>query len=127
MSQTNPVAAHEHRPGQLAATLDFLKQVRYQLRELRLARVGENWLRAFDVNGDCCEITGLGYADAEILAVLDAINAAYKRESIHETVARPYKEFKTGKRPMAKKMKPKMEKLEPADIDALINYYGSFK
>jgi sulfide dehydrogenase cytochrome subunit len=38
-----------------------------------------------------------------------------------------FKEFKTGKRPMAKKMKPKMEKLEPADIDALINYYGSFK
>ena len=38
-----------------------------------------------------------------------------------------FKEFKTGKRPMAKKMKPKMDKLGPADIDALINYYGSFK
>jgi len=38
-----------------------------------------------------------------------------------------FKEFKTGKRPMAKKMKPKMDKLEPADIEALINYYGSFK
>lgn len=38
-----------------------------------------------------------------------------------------FKEFKAGKRPMVKKMKPKMEKLEPADIDALINYYGSFK
>src|SRR3990172_8076628 len=37
-----------------------------------------------------------------------------------------FKEFKTGKRPMAKKMKPKMDKLGPADIDALINYYGSF-
>jgi sulfide dehydrogenase cytochrome subunit len=38
-----------------------------------------------------------------------------------------FKEFKAGKRPMVKKMKPKMEKLEPADIDALVNYYGSFK
>ncbi len=38
-----------------------------------------------------------------------------------------FKQFISGKRPMVKKMKPKMEKLEPADIDALINYYGSFK
>ena len=38
-----------------------------------------------------------------------------------------FKDFKTGKRPMVKKMKPKMEKLEPANIDALVNYYGSFK
>ena len=38
-----------------------------------------------------------------------------------------FKEFKAGKRPMDKKMKPKMDKLEQADIDALINYYGSFK
>jgi len=38
-----------------------------------------------------------------------------------------FKEFKAGKRPMVKKMQPKMEKLEQADIDALINFYGSFK
>ncbi len=38
-----------------------------------------------------------------------------------------FKEFKAGKRPMVKKMKPKIEKLEQADIDALVNYYGSFK
>ena len=37
------------------------------------------------------------------------------------------KEFKSGKRPMVKKMKPKIEKLEQADFDALVNYYGSFK
>jgi len=37
------------------------------------------------------------------------------------------KDFKDGKRPMVKKMKPKMEKLEPADFDALVNYYASFK
>ena len=36
-----------------------------------------------------------------------------------------FDEFNTGKRPIAKKMKAKMDELEPADIDALINYYGS--
>ena len=38
-----------------------------------------------------------------------------------------FKDYQAGKRPMVKKMKPKMEKLNQADIDALINYYGSFK
>ena len=38
-----------------------------------------------------------------------------------------FKEFASGERPMVKKMKPKVEKLEPADIEALVNYYGSFK
>ena len=38
-----------------------------------------------------------------------------------------FKDFQDGKRPMVKKMKPKMEKLKAEDIDALINYYGSFK
>jgi cytochrome subunit of sulfide dehydrogenase len=38
-----------------------------------------------------------------------------------------FKDYQSGKRPMVKKMKPKMEKLEAADIDALVNYYGSFK
>lgn len=38
-----------------------------------------------------------------------------------------FKDFMDGKRPMVKKMKPKMEKLKPEDIDALVHYYGSFK
>jgi sulfide dehydrogenase cytochrome subunit len=38
-----------------------------------------------------------------------------------------FADYKSGKRPMVKKMKPKIETLEPADIDALVNYYGSFK
>jgi len=38
-----------------------------------------------------------------------------------------FKEFGSGERPMVKKMKPKFEKLEPADIEALVHYYGSFK
>ena len=38
-----------------------------------------------------------------------------------------FKEFSEGTRPMEKKMKAKYEKLEPADIEALIHYYASFK
>lgn len=38
-----------------------------------------------------------------------------------------FKEFSAGDRPMVKKMKPKYEKLEAADIEALVHYYGSFK
>lgn len=38
-----------------------------------------------------------------------------------------FKEFASGERPMVKKMKPKIEKLEPADIEALVHYYGSFR
>lgn len=38
-----------------------------------------------------------------------------------------FKDFMDGKRPMVKKMKPKMEKLKSEDIDALVHYYGSFK
>ncbi len=37
------------------------------------------------------------------------------------------KEFESGKRPIAKKMKIKLEKLEKGDIEALVNYYGSIK
>ena len=36
-------------------------------------------------------------------------------------------DFKAGKRPIDKKMKPKIEKLDQADFDALVNYYGSLK
>jgi len=38
-----------------------------------------------------------------------------------------FKEFESGERPMVKKMKPKFKKLEPADIEALVHYYGSFQ
>jgi len=42
-------------------------------------------------------------------------------------IRQQFKEFGDGTRPMEKKMKAKFEKLEPADFEALINYYGSFK
>ena len=38
-----------------------------------------------------------------------------------------FKEYASDKRPMPKKMKPKMEKLTDDDIKALIHYYGSLQ
>jgi sulfide dehydrogenase cytochrome subunit len=32
-----------------------------------------------------------------------------------------------GKRPMDKKMKPRIEKLDKAAVEALVNYYASVK
>lgn len=37
-----------------------------------------------------------------------------------------FEEFNSGKRPIAKKMKLKMDELSKSDIEALINYYASF-
>jgi len=42
-------------------------------------------------------------------------------------LAETLKDYKSGKRPMDKKMKPKIDPLNPVDLDALVNYYGSFK
>ncbi len=38
-----------------------------------------------------------------------------------------FEEFNTGKRPIAKKMKLKLDELSKDDIEALINFYASFK
>ena len=93
-----PLASHPHQRGQLDTTLTFLKRIRSELRETRRVQIADSWLRIFDVNGDCFEVTGLGYPDADIVPVLDALNTVYKRESIHSPIDRPFKEFKTGKR-----------------------------
>ena len=37
------------------------------------------------------------------------------------------KDFKDGKRPMPKKMQPKMDAVQASELDALANYYASFK
>ena len=42
-------------------------------------------------------------------------------------IAHTFEEFGSGQRPMPKKMKPKFDELTKDEIDALINYFGSFK
>jgi hypothetical protein len=91
-------AALHYTPGQLDAALEFLKRTRSELRMLRLARVWSDRFRVFDVNGECFEITGIGYPDADIIPILNAVNTVYNRDTIHEPISEPYKEFKTGRR-----------------------------
>jgi cytochrome subunit of sulfide dehydrogenase len=42
-------------------------------------------------------------------------------------VRHTFEEFGSGQRPIPKKMKPKFDELSADDIDALINYFGSFQ
>ncbi|MCG8587297.1 MAG: hypothetical protein MI757_21540 [Pirellulales bacterium] len=82
----------------LAAALDFLKRTRSELRQLRMVRVWPDRMQVLDVNQDAFEITGLGYEHPDICKVLDAVNTAYKRETISDPIDDDYKEFKTGRR-----------------------------
>lgn len=91
-------AVFAYAPGQLDAALEFLKRTRSELRMLRLARVWPDRFRVYDVNGDCFEIAGIGYVDADIIPILNAVNTVYNRDTIHEPITEPYKEFKTGRR-----------------------------
>jgi hypothetical protein len=98
MSDFEPLAVHEHRPGELDATLQFLKRTWGELRELRFVRVWPDRFQVVDVNADAFEVRGLGYGDPEIVPALNAVNAAFNRETIHEPTRSAYKEFKTGRR-----------------------------
>ncbi len=98
MPDNEPVASHEFADGQLDAALEFLKRTRNELRTLRMARVWTDQFRVYDVNGDCFEIAGVGYLNPEIVEILNAVHGVFKPEAIHNPIAGPYKEFKTGKR-----------------------------
>ncbi len=98
MSETEPLASHDFASGNMDDALQFLKRTRSELRMLRLVRVWSDRFRVYDINGDCFEITRLGYLQPEIVKILDTVNTAYKRELIHEPTDAEYKEFKTGRR-----------------------------
>ena len=96
--RSEPTAVHDFDPDRPDAALEFLKRTRDELRTLRKVQVSQDCVRIFDVNHAWFEIRGLGYPDPDIVAVLDNINTAYKRESIHEPTDAEYKEFLTGRR-----------------------------
>ena len=98
MAEPVPLATHAFQPGAVGDALEFLKRTRSELRMLRFVRVWPDRFRVYDVNGDCFEITGIGYPEADIVAILNAVNTNYKPERIHEPAAEDYKEFKTGRR-----------------------------
>ena len=94
---TEILATHSFE-GDVAGALQFLKRTRDELRELRMVRVWTDSIEVIDINFDAFRIQGLGYENSEIVPVLDAVNAAFNRGTIHATTKQPYKEFKTGRR-----------------------------
>ena len=98
MTAREPLAVHDFDAGDLDAALEFLKRTRSELRSLLRVRVWTDRICVYDVNKDFFDIRGVGYPDEAIVPLLVAINTAFKPESIHTPTARPYKEFKTGRR-----------------------------
>ena len=92
------LAEIRYEAGQVNEVLEFLKRTRSELRMLRKTYVFRDKVRIFDVNGDWFEVSGIGYPDADVVPVLDAVNTAFNRETIHKPVDAEYKEFKTGRR-----------------------------
>jgi hypothetical protein len=92
------LASHPYTEGGLKDALEFLKRTRNELRMLRKVRVWKDHLHVIDVNKDYFEITGIGYFDANIVAVLQNINTAFDPKKIHEPTEQEYKEFDTGRR-----------------------------
>jgi len=84
--------------GGLDAALEFIKRTRAELRTLRKVRVWRDKFHIIDVNKDYFEIRGIGYADADIVPLLQSVNTAYNPETIHDLIDAPCKEFDTGRR-----------------------------
>jgi hypothetical protein len=93
-----PLATHDYAPGGLDAALEYLKRTRSELRQLRKVRIWKQKLHIIDVNKDYFEISGIGYADADIIPLLKNINTAFNPATIHNPVEEDYKEFDTGRR-----------------------------
>jgi hypothetical protein len=88
----------QHTPGQVDATLEFLKRTRSELRQLRRVKVWKDKFHVIDVNKDYFEILGVGYPDPDIVPVLRAVNTAFDPKAIHNPTDLEYKEFDTGRR-----------------------------
>jgi hypothetical protein len=95
---TAPLAVHEYRQGGMDAALEFFKRTRSELRLLRMVRLGRDFVRVYDINGDSFEIRGLGYPDPAVIPLLEDVNAAYNPATIHQPIDADYKELKTGRR-----------------------------
>jgi hypothetical protein len=102
LDTSTPKAIHRHQPGDVQATLEFLKRTRSELRQLRKICVWKDHLHICDVNRDVFEICGLGYPDIEIIPVLDSINASYDPATIHAPTDAEFKDLRLGRcRPWA--------------------------
>ena len=93
-----PLATFEFNPGGVEAALEFLKRTRWDLRALRKVHVFRDHLLIFDINGDCFEVRGIGYPDADVVPLLHAVNTAFDPATIHVEMKLEFKEFLTGRR-----------------------------
>lgn len=98
MSRGNCVASHRYESGKLNEVLEFLKRIRSELRITRKAHVFKDRVRIIDINGDWFEVEGIGWPDADVVAVLTAVNTAFNKDTIHNPTNDEYKEFNTGRR-----------------------------
>lgn len=133
-----PCPETKYRDGEKKGTKTAMCQVAKDLSDTDIKQVaqylaGKKFVRAKqefdpvlakkgkDIHERSCEKC---HAEGGSLASDDAgILAGQWMPYLEET----FKEYSSEKRPMPKKMKPKMEKFDKAAIDALIHYYGSFK
>jgi hypothetical protein len=95
---SEPKATHEYAAGGRAAALEFLKRTRSELRSLRKAWLWRDRLQVFDINGDYFEVRGVGFADADVVELLRAVNAAFDPTTIHQAPPGEYRELATGRR-----------------------------
>src|SRR5216684_6078073 len=93
---TTPLATHDFVAVDSAC--EFLKRTRAELRMLRKVRIWKDKLHIIDVNKDFFEIQGIGYADADIVPILQKLNTAFNPQTIHDATELEYKEYDTGKR-----------------------------
>ena len=98
MATAEPKAIHDYQPGSVDAVIEFLKRTRSELRSLQKVRVWTDRLHVIDVNKDYFEIRGLGYSKPDIVPVLQNINTAFNKDTIHNPTKEEYKEFQTGRR-----------------------------
>src|SRR2546422_11518813 len=94
---TEPLETHDFN-GDIDLALEFLKRTRWELRSLRKVDVWKDLVRIFDVNGDYFEVRGIGYPDADVVHLLNAVNTAFDPKTIHDATNADFKEFFTGRR-----------------------------
>lgn len=98
METSEPLAVLDYKSCGLDAALEFLKRTRSEMRQLRMVRVYVDKLQVLDVNKDIFEVRGIGYSDAAIVELLDAVNTNYNPETLAATTEAEFKEFLTGRR-----------------------------
>jgi sulfide dehydrogenase cytochrome subunit len=103
-----------------------LKQIADYFAEQKFVRTAQKFDAALAKKGkehhdklcEKCHSEG-GSVAGDDAGILAGQKMAYLDEQI--------KFFNEGKRPISKKMKPKLEQLDKAGIEAIIHYYGSIK